>query len=261
MRGTQAIVIAIGTLSLPAQDMQSLILEKETALGRQLAADFAREITPVDSENVRSYVERLAQKIAAQMLDSQFPFRFTVVAEDTCNSTHEPAALPGGYIFVSASLFVAAQDESELAGMVAHAMAHIAKRHGMKQATRGESTNTASTPLIFMGGWAGSCTEAVTVPQAFLASQRSNEAEADVLAVQAMSRAGFDPSALLRYLSRVQLRSDNRDRLDNLRSAVDALAPLTNASASSAEFDTAQEAMRNAVVSERPRNVPTLRRK
>lgn len=68
---------------------------------------------------------------------------------------HEPIAFPGGFIFVPARLILAAQDEDEFAGMLAHSIAHIAERHATRQATRSEITNMSTTPLIYMGGWTG----------------------------------------------------------------------------------------------------------
>src|SRR5262245_17734472 len=96
-------------------------------------------------------------------------FTFSVIAEDPCTTVHEPAALPGGYVFVSAALFLAAQNEAEFAGMVAHAIVHIAERHGT-QATRGQAVNYAGVPLIFMGGWGGFCAEGLAVPRGFVAA-------------------------------------------------------------------------------------------
>jgi predicted Zn-dependent protease len=102
---------------------------------------------------------------------------------------------------VPVGLFVEAQEEDEFAGMLAHAMEHVAQRHGTRQATRG---TTATIPLIFMAGWG--CSGWLPVPAAFLASQRSAELEADVSAVQTLARAGFDPNALVRYVERVQVQ-------------------------------------------------------
>lgn len=127
-------------------------------------------------------------------------FTFSVIAEDACSTMHEPSALPGGYVFVPAALFLAAQDEAEFAGMLAHAMAHIAER----QAMGSEQISVKSAPLIFVGGWTGSCTEAVALPMGFVATQRRFEQQADILALQPMTQAGFDPNALVRFVERVQ---------------------------------------------------------
>lgn len=178
-------------------------LEKEAALGKQLAADFRQRNTPIDSPIVQNYLDRLGQRIAAELRDAKFPYTFRVIAGDPCRTVHEPAALPGGYVFVPGALFVEARNEAEFAGMLAHAMSHIALRHATGQAPRGQLANHASIPLIFMGGWSGSCSEELLLPRASVALRRSQELEADVLAIRTIARAGFDPMALVRYIERV----------------------------------------------------------
>src|SRR5260221_8988292 len=129
-------------------------LEKEGALGRQLAAEFRKRTTFIDSPTVQNYLDHLGQTLEPHVPDANFPFTFRAIAEDPCPAIHEPTALPGGYVFVPAALFIAARDETELSGMLAHAMEHIAQRHGTRQATRGIVINHASIPLMFMGtGW------------------------------------------------------------------------------------------------------------
>jgi beta-barrel assembly-enhancing protease len=178
-------------------------LEKEAALGKQLAAEIGQRTTLIENTVVQAYVNRLAQKLAANMPNGHAHFTFSVIAEDPCPAVHEPDALPGGYVFVPSALFLAAQDEAEFAGMLAHAMAHIAVRQATQQATRGQEANYASGPLIFVGGWGVSCTEG-PVPLGFVAARRNYEREADILAIEALARAGINPNALVRYTERVQ---------------------------------------------------------
>ena len=183
----------------PAQNGVNYSLEKEAALGRQMAAEFRRRTIPIDNPVIQNYLYRVGQRIATYIPDARFPFTFRVIADEPCR-IHEPAALPGGYVFVPVGLFVAALAEDEFAGMLAHAMEHVAQRHW----TRQETATTATTPLIFMGGWV--CSGGLPIPAAFLASQRRAELEADVLAVQTLARAGFDPNGLVRYVERVQVQ-------------------------------------------------------
>ena len=173
---------------------------KEQALGAQLAETLSQQTTKVDSASVQEYVDRVGQRIAAQSPgDPATKFRFTVIEAATReNPTHEPVALPGGYIFVPVPLILAAQDENEFAGMLAHAIGHIAARHGTRTATRSEIANMASIPLVLMTG-AGNA-----MPFGFAKFQRQFESEADRLAVQMMAMAGFDPAGLVRYIARVQ---------------------------------------------------------
>jgi predicted Zn-dependent protease len=252
----------------PAQNGVNYSLEKEAALGKHLAADFRRRTIPVDSPVVQIYLDRVGQKIAASMPDARFPFTFSVIADEPCR-IHEPTALPGGYVFVPVGLFVAAQEEDEFAGMLAHAMEHVAQRHGPRQATRG---TTATIPLIFMGGWG--CSGELAVPAAFLASQRSAELEADVSAVQTLARAGFDPNALVRYVERVQVQPtgpmskvyspipDRDERITALLAAIQKLPKVDYAVAPTDEFATARhEARRLMEEPVRSKAPPSLMRK
>ena len=231
----------------PAQNGVNYSLEKEAALGKQMAAEFRRRTIPVDSPIVQNYLDRVGQKIATSMPDARFPFTFSVIADEPCR-IHEPTALPGGYVFVPVGLFVAAQAEDEFAGMLAHAMEHVAQRHGTRQATRG---TTATIPLI-----GGGCPGGLPVPVAFLASQRSAELEADVLAVQTLARAGFDPNGLVRYVERVQVQStgqtskayspipDRDERMAALSATIQKLPKVDYAVAPTDEFATARHEAR-----------------
>ena len=248
----------------PAQNGVNYSLEKEAMLGKQLAADFHRRTIPIDSPIVQNYLDRVGQKIAAYMPDARFHFTFSLIADEACG-IHELTALPGGYIFVPIALFVAAQEEGEFAGILGHAMQHVAQRHRTRQATGG---TTATTPLILMGGWGGGCPGGLQVPAGFLASQRSAELEADVLAVQTLARAGFDPNALVRYVERVQLQPtgptskayspilDRDERIAALLATIQKLPKVDYAITPTDEFATARlEArrfMEEAVHSKKP---------
>ena len=214
-------------------------IEKEKALGAQLAAEYRRRTRVIDSPSVNAYLEELGQRIAAQAPAMGFPYTFEL-ADDDQTWIHEAAAFPGGPVFVPASLILAAADEDELAGMLAHAIAHIVTRQEARQMTRAQIANQASMPLIIMGGWAGYAIrqQDSTVPVAFRTSQRKNELESDQLAVRMLSAAGYDPQALARYIERVQpadppLRNamapypDKDQRLAALQAAIRQLPPAT----------------------------------
>lgn len=177
--------------------------EKEAALGATLAQEIRQRTTPLDSNIVRDYVDRLGRRLTAQLPDAHWTYRFIVIRDAMGGRTHEPIALPGGYIFVPTSLILEAQNEEEFAGMLAHAVVHVAARHGTRSATRGELANQASIPLIFMAGeWADGADS--LIPIGFLAFQRASELEADRRAVGMLAAAGYDPGALVRYISRLQ---------------------------------------------------------
>lgn len=204
--------IFLTVLTLRAQERQVgqgvnvYSTEREAALGAQLANEVRQKTTPVASAVIRDYVEKIGRQLATPLPNPRFTYTFAVIADDSGGQTHEPLSLPAGYIFVPANLILTAQNEAEFAGMLAHAMAHVAERHGTRQATRGELANVASVPLIFMSGWTGlgAGGNEPAVPISFLSTQRRFETEADVLAIKLTSGAGYDPKALVSYISRVQ---------------------------------------------------------
>jgi len=252
--------------------------EKEAELGKQLAEEFRRHTTKIDNPVVQTFLDRLGQRLAAQMPEARFPFTFSTVADDPCSITHEPSTLPGGYVFVPSSLFLAAENEGEFAAMLAHAMEHIVRRHGMREFAQGTvapdsrllNTNSSSMPIVFMGGFRGICSGAV--PLAFRSSQRSNELKADSLAIQTLAHAGFDPGALVRYIERVQLPSAKMDgyavlpprdqRAAAILAAIGQLGPVVHAAGSPDDFAGVQHEVR--VLSESPvrrEEPPSLKRK
>jgi beta-barrel assembly-enhancing protease len=206
-------------------------VEKEKALGAQVAAEYRRQTRVIDSPSVNAYLDELGQRIATQAPATGFTYTFELTDDDQ-TWIHEAAAFPGGPVFVPAGLILAAANEDELAAMLAHAIAHIATRQVTRQMTRG--------PLIFMGGWAGYAIrqQDTAVPVAFRASQRTSELESDRLAVSLLSAAGYDPQALARYIDRVQPADpplpnatapypDKRQRLAALQAAIRQLPPAT----------------------------------
>src|SRR5947209_11351845 len=125
-------------------------LEKEIALGKQLAQEVERQAKIVDDPVIAEYVNRVGQNLVRNS-DAKVPFTIKVLDAEEINAF----ALPGGFFFVNTGVLLNADSEAELAGVMAHEIAHVAARHGTRQATRGQIINYASIPLIFMGGWTG----------------------------------------------------------------------------------------------------------
>ncbi len=177
-------------------------LEKEIALGKQLAQQVERQSKVINDPVVSEYVNRIGQNLVRNS-DAKVPFTIKVIEDPTVNAF----ALPGGFFFVQSGLILKADTESELAGVMAHEIAHVAARHGTRQATRGEIAQLATIPLIFMGGAAAyGIYEAsgLLVPMSFLKFQRGFEAEADYLGVQYMYKAGYDPTAFVDFFEKIQ---------------------------------------------------------
>jgi beta-barrel assembly-enhancing protease len=195
----------IGTRDINKGNVLPLMsLDKEIALGRQLAAQVQRQYSLVSDEVVNEYVNRIEQNIVRNS-DAKVPFTTKIVRSDEVNAF----ALPGGFVFVNTGLLFAADEEAELAGVLAHETAHVAARHGAKNDAKQTAVNVASIPLIFLGGPAGlGAREAagVGIPMAFLKFTRSQEAEADYLGAQYMYKTGYDPSAMLRFFEKLQAK-------------------------------------------------------
>src|SRR5690242_14500973 len=135
--------------SEPGKGVNFYSIEKEIGIGSRLAAEFRRGARLVESPAALAYINGLGQRLEAQIGGPPFPYTFSIVA-DNAPAMHEVTAFPGGFLFVPSSLILEAKDEDELAGMLAHAIAHVASRHGTRQATRAELANQAAIPLIFM---------------------------------------------------------------------------------------------------------------
>src|ERR1700748_2135217 len=148
-------------------------IEKEIALGKGLAQQVEKEAKIIDDPVIAEYVNRVGQNLVRNS-DAKVPFTIKVIDTEEVNAF----ALPGGFFFVNSGLLLKADSEAELAGVMAHEIAHVAARHGTRQATRGEIAQLATIPLIFMGGAAAyGIYEAsgLIIPVSFLKFSRSFE--------------------------------------------------------------------------------------
>ena len=183
-------------------------LEKEITLGKQMAQEVERQSRIIDEPIVAEYVNRLGQNLVRSS-DAKVPFTIKVISTDEVNAF----ALPGGFFFVNSGLILATDNEAELAGVMAHEIAHVAARHGTREATRGQLADYASLPLIFMGGWTGYAlygAASAAIPIGFLAFSRRFEEEADTLGLQYMYKAGYDPEAFVDFFEKIETMEKTR---------------------------------------------------
>ncbi len=194
----------IGNRDINKHQFNTMSLEKEIAMGRELASEVEREVKLIDDPVVSEYVNRVGQNLVRNS-DAKVPFTIKVVESDEVNAF----ALPGGFFYVNSGLILAADDEAELAGVMAHEIAHVTARHGAEQNSKGQLLNIATIPLIFLGGPAGYGLRQAAqfvIPVTFLQFSRANEAEADYLGLEYLYKTGYDPSAAVSFFEKLQAK-------------------------------------------------------
>jgi Zn-dependent protease with chaperone function len=201
--GSKQDVNAIGNRSV-GHGLNFYSLEHEIALGKQLSQEVEKQAKFINDPIVVEYVNRVGQNIVRNS-DAQVPFTIKVIDSDVVNAF----ALPGGFFYVNSGLILHADEESELAGVMAHEIAHVCARHGTKQATKSEIAQIgAMVATIFIPyTWAGYAIYQgmnFAIPMTFLKFTRVDEAEADYLGLQYMYKAGYDPNSFVSFFEKVQ---------------------------------------------------------
>jgi beta-barrel assembly-enhancing protease len=183
-------------------------LETEIRMGKQYSMQVENSVKLVQDPVINEYVNRIGQNLVRNS-DAKVPFTIKVIDSDEVNAF----ALPGGFFYVNSGLILAADEEAELAGVMAHEISHVAARHGMRQMTRANIAQLATIPLIFVGGGIGyGVYEAagLGLPLTFMKFQRNFEAEADYLGLQYMYKTGYDPQAFVSFFEKLQAREKKK---------------------------------------------------
>jgi beta-barrel assembly-enhancing protease len=197
-------------------------LEEECELGRELSAEVEMTTKLIADPVITEYVDRLGQTIVRNS-DARSPFTVKVVDSDEVGAF----ALPGGYLYVHGGMILAADSEAELAGLMAHEIAHVAARHAARAETRMKSFMALSIALMYFGGpAAGAMQMAVGVagPATFLKFGRDAEREADLLGLEYVYVAGYDPQAFVQFLERLHI---NKRHKHNFIASAFATHPMT----------------------------------
>jgi predicted Zn-dependent protease len=183
-------------------------VEKQIAMGKQYAQQVESSVKLIQDPVVTEYVNRVGQNLVRNS-DAQVPFTIKVIDSDDINAF----ALPGGFFYVNSGLILAADEEAELAGVMAHEIAHVAACHAARENTRGSLMQMATIPLIFVGGGIGyAAYEAagLAVPLTFMHFSRGFEAEADYLGLQYVYKSGYDPQAFISFFEKVQAQEKKK---------------------------------------------------
>jgi hypothetical protein len=196
-------VSAVGNRDIGARGMGNWYsVDTEIKMGKMYASEIEKSTKFITDPVVVEYVNRVGQNIVKNS-DCKVPFTIKVIDSDEINAM----ALPGGFFYVNSGLILNADEEAELAGVMAHETAHVCAHHAVREQTRMNYAQVGMIPLIFIGGWTGyGIYEAASlaVPMTFLHFSREFEAQADYLGVQYMYRAGYDPQAFIAFFEKVQ---------------------------------------------------------
>src|SRR5213594_2444487 len=261
-------VEAIGNRSV-GKGVNLFSLEREISLGKSLAQEVERSSKMIDDPVVTEYVNRVGQNLVRNS-DARVPFTIKVIDSDEVNAF----ALPGGFFYVNSGLILRAQEESELAGVMAHEIAHVAARHGTKNATKGELMQLASIPaMIFipysLAGYGIYQGMNLAIPLTFLKFSRDAEREADFLGLQYMYKAGYDPNSYITFFERIQAdekrqpgtipkvfstHPPNSERIANAQKEIARILPARDEYiVTTSEFDQVKARLRGICLTARPR--------
>ena len=278
--GSKQDVNAIGNRDV-GKGLDFYSIEKEIALGKQLAQEVEKTAKFINDPVVTEYVNRVAQNLVRNS-DARVPFTVKVIDSDVVNAF----ALPGGFFYVDSGLILHADEEAELAGVMAHEIAHVCARHGTKQATKGDIVNLASIPaMIFIPyTWAGYAIYQgmnFAIPLTFLKFSRADEKEADYLGLQYMYKAGYDPNAFVAFFEKVEADEKKEpgtipkvfathpptpDRIEASQKEIATILPAREQYiVTTSEFDVIKRRLQmieaNQKISDKNPNKPSLRRK
>ena len=254
-------------------------VEGQVARGRVYAQQIESQVKLVNDPVVTEYVNRIGQNLVRNS-DAQVPFTIKVIDSDVVNAM----ALPGGFFYVNSGLILAADEEAEMAGVMAHEIAHVAACHYGREMTRANLLQMASIPFIFMGGaigYAGYEAAGLGIPLTFFKFSRGFEAEADYLGVEYMYRAGYDPSAFVSFFEKIQAMEKKKpgtlskafdthpqtpDRIEKTQDEIRRILPAkAEYVVTTSEFDEVKARLaaienKHKLIDEKDSNKPSLRR-
>jgi predicted Zn-dependent protease len=280
--GSEDDVSAIGTRNIGGRGFGNWYsTDWEIRAGKQYSMEVEKSAHLVNDPVIVEYVNRVGQNIVKNS-DAKVPFTIKVIDSDEINAF----ALPGGFFYVNSGLILAADEESELAGVMAHEISHVVAHHAARQMTKMNMAQIASVPLIIFtqGSWTGYGIYEATqlaIPIAFLKFSRMDEAEADYLGLQYMYRAGYDPQSFITFFEKIdalekhkpgavaKLFSDHPQTPDRISRSEEEIAtimpPKPDYMVTTSEFDDVKSRLlrlenKRKLNNPKDANKPTLRR-
>ncbi len=201
--GSDEDVNAVGTRNIGGRGLGNWYsTNTEIGEGKQYSVELEKSTKFITDPVVTEYVNRIAQNLVKNS-DARVPFTVKVIDSDEVNAM----ALPGGFFFVNSGLILNADTEAEVAGVMAHEIAHVAAHHAMREQTRMNYAQFSTIPLIMVGGGLGYGlyeASSLAIPITFLQFSRDFEAQADFLGTQYLYRAGYDPQALVTFFEKIE---------------------------------------------------------
>ncbi len=281
-RGSEDDVNAIGTRNIGGRGLGNWYsTDWEIRNGKSYAMEIEKSAHLVTDPVIVEYVNRIGQNLVKNS-DAKVPFTIKVIDSDEINAF----ALPGGFFYVNSGLILAADEEAELAGVMAHEISHVVAHHAARQMTKMNYAQLASVPLVIMtsGSYTGYGIYEATqlaIPVAFLKFSRMDESEADFLGLQYMYKAGYDPQAFIQFFEKIdalekhkpgavaKLFSDHPQTPDRIGRSEDEIATILPAKpdyiVTTSEFDDVKARLarienKRKLNNKNDGNKPTLRR-
>ncbi|HLQ77879.1 MAG TPA: M48 family metallopeptidase [Terriglobia bacterium] len=200
----------IGNRNINKHSINFTSIQSEIAIGKSAAAEVEKDVQLINDPVITEYVNRIGQNLVKNSDATQFTFTIKVIDSDEVNAF----ALPGGYFYVNSGLILAADDEAELAGVMAHEIGHVAARHATENNSKGTLLQIASIPAIILtGGVAGTALQEALnlgLPITMFQFSKKAESEADLLGLEYMYKTGYDPAATISFFEKLQAKESPR---------------------------------------------------
>ncbi len=184
--------------------------EQDIQIGQQASARIGRQVLLLNDPRVDDYLDALGKRLASYAPGYKFPYQYLCINDENINAF----ALPGGFIYINRGVIEAADDEAQLAGVMAHETSHVALRHGTNQVSKAEAWRI---PLGLLGaagglgGLIGQVGAGFTLNSIILKYSRDDEMQADVLGTQILYDSGYDPRALAQFFEKIEAESKGKE--------------------------------------------------